>query len=195
VRDLLYGVFTEEKIPPYRGWVTFPDDNNIANQKDIITVEHGTYEHVKKGTQSLFTLRGSSNWQVNGRYIHYGFHCGAPMYKNVRDWVLVRQALKEIPEIGILASNTYQITDGALVTEQFYKAADVAYNEIVAVDSKIAAGTHQFKRRFIEIARVGSKMVNSDMTNQTDRNTNLRAYTKNKASQTKRKGQIKHKVT
>ena len=68
--------------------------------------------YVILGTQSLYTLRGSSIWQVNGRYVHYGFHCGAPMYKNVRDWIIVRQALSEIPEIGILAANTYKLTDG-----------------------------------------------------------------------------------
>ena len=61
---------------------------------------------------------------------------------------------------------------------------DQAYDDLVLGDfSAIKEGSHQFKRRFIDISRAGNKMINIDMTAQVDHNNSLRAFLRNKVSE------------
>ena len=123
ITSLTYGIFTKDISPPDCGWITFPDEGTTQFANDQVTLEVGYYETVKGVTHRFYTLRGSSNGDVNGRYVNCGFHCGAPMYRNIRSWIIIRQALGEIAEIGIQADSTYKLTDGSSITRQFYNAA------------------------------------------------------------------------
>ena len=44
-----------------------------------------------------YSIKGSSINDANGRYIYNGKYFGACMYRNVRNWLILRQPLIELP--------------------------------------------------------------------------------------------------
>ena len=87
--------------------------------------------------------------------------------RNVRGWCLFRSYLGEIPEVGIFVEGCYDWSDKnentAIVS---YKNAGIASDIIVDRNSKLNEGTADFKRRFMEVSRVGTMMVTESQTDQ-----------------------------
>ena len=71
----------------------------------------------------FFTLENCPIPFVNGRFYESGMHKGAPIYKNIRDWYIMRHAMAEIPEIGIIADNSYQFQEGSFISAQYHAQA------------------------------------------------------------------------
>lgn len=86
------------------------------------------------------TVQGCSIGEVNGRYLEHGTACYAKKFSNVNGWHIFRNALEEIPELDILASNCYTPLlvegQGETISERMYKrtgkcATDVLLKDVV----------------------------------------------------------------
>ncbi len=75
----------------------------------------------------FFTLHNCPVPFLNGRFYESGMHGGAPIYKNIRDWYIMRHAMSEIPEIGIVAENSYQFQEGSFIDAQYHANARKQY--------------------------------------------------------------------
>jgi len=95
----------------------------------------------------------------------------------VRGWTIFRTALYEIPELGIYADGCYDAVQGKSVTGLLDQRAAIAYQELLAHDheGKIKDGSVQFKRRFSELSRAGSRTINTDQILSSIRGDDLRA--------------------
>jgi len=122
-----------------------------------------------------YQVKGSSIQEVNGRYIYYGRHCDASMYRNVRGWCILRQPMDEIPELGIVAANSYKTTGDVSLSESYQITAAEAVQDLLLHQNEIKDGSHNFKRRFIEISRAGNKLISVDQTLQLNHNDQRRA--------------------
>ncbi len=60
----------------------------------------------------ILNVAGCAISGVNGRYIENGFCNEVPKFRNVKGWVIFRQALPEIPELGIYVDNCYDAFKG-----------------------------------------------------------------------------------
>jgi hypothetical protein len=60
----------------------------------------------------VLQLQGCSLISVNGRYIEAGQSSGCMRFRNVKGWVIFRQSLKELPELGIYADSCYDAFGG-----------------------------------------------------------------------------------
>ena len=111
-----------------------------------------------------YYVSGCSLDMLNGRYLPWGTMSNAPRYRNVRGWVVFRTALFEIPELGIYADGCYDATKGKSVTALLDARADIAYKELLdeSMNEGIKEGSVQFKRRFSELSRSGSRTINTD---------------------------------
>ena len=94
--------------------------------------------------------------------IMYNINC-----RNVRGWCLFRSYLGEIPEVGIFIAGCYDWSDKnentAIVS---YKNAGIASDIIIHRSGELNEGTADFKRRFMEVSRVGTLMVTESQVDQ-----------------------------
>ena len=113
---------------------------------------------------TYYYVQGSSLDVINGRYLACGSMFDAPKYINVRGWVLFRHPLLEIPELGIYADGCYDAIKGTSVTALLNTRAMIAFQELIdpKLRDKVKEGGIQFKRRFGELSRSGSRNVNTD---------------------------------
>ena len=109
-----------------------PDDlagciNSVTGVvEDGVTVSAAFLQNDKEPgapTTRYYVLRNCPIPAVNGRYMEGGFHEGAPLYRNVREWALVRTKLTEMPELGISAKGSYAIQEGSSISEIYHEAA------------------------------------------------------------------------
>jgi len=119
-------------------------------------------------TTRYYVIRNCPIPAVNGRYMDGGFSEGAPVYRNVREWALVRTKMEEIPELGINAKGSYAIQEGSSISETYHEAAALAYEEILQDDptGAIRDGSYQFKKRFSALSRAGNRMITADQSEQ-----------------------------
>lgn len=71
----------------------------------------------------VYHVSQSSLHILNGRYLHFGELHDAPVYRNVRGWMLFRHSLIEIPELGIYADGCYDAVKGKSITALLDKRA------------------------------------------------------------------------
>jgi hypothetical protein len=86
------------------------DDELENGKQDIIAVKTLDVCCIKSSPyyrSRFLSVQGCTLEQANGRFIESGLHCHAPKFQNVRNWVIFRCSVKEIPELGIFASNCY----------------------------------------------------------------------------------------
>ena len=60
----------------------------------------------------ILNVTGCALSGVDGRYIENGYCNEVRKFRNVKGWVIFRQALPEIPELGIYADNCYDAFKG-----------------------------------------------------------------------------------
>jgi hypothetical protein len=97
--------------------------SNISYSKVAITVP-GKNKKVETDVLTV-TVTGCSIGEANGRYLEHGTACYARKFSNVNGWHMFRNALEEIPELDILASNCYTPLlaegQGETISERMYK--------------------------------------------------------------------------
>lgn len=71
----------------------------------------------------ILRVSGCSLVGVNGRYIEGGYSNGCMRFRNVKGWVIFRQALQEIPELGIYADSCYDAFKGPSMRDLLDKRA------------------------------------------------------------------------
>ncbi len=152
ISNLLYGQFSTANFPPVNGWIflgssvkpavetaiecNISQDVVVAAKQNPIWVEQGEMRDNKfqgdlqggsAATQRpnirFYTLSNCPIQYLDGRFYESGMHQGAPVYKNVRDWYIMRQSLAEIPEIGIVAANSYRFLEGSSINAQYHTTA------------------------------------------------------------------------
>ena len=83
--------------------------------------------------------------------------------RNVRGWVLFRAYLSEIPELGIFADGCYDMSKrGGTSGTISYENAILASNLIIDRHSELEEGSVGFARKYMEISRIGTRMVTAD---------------------------------
>ena len=140
---------------------------------------------VKEGSfMEMYIVSGCSIEEINGRYLVAGRSSHSVKYRNARGWTLFRFTLFEIPELGIFADTCYQaLGDGPSMTEILDNRATIANTELVSKTAGIVDGSVQFKRRFAEMSRAGTRVITLDQTAQLLRNNNLKAEMRNESDQ------------
>jgi hypothetical protein len=135
-------------------------------------------------TVTAYRVCGCSVEEINGEYLEAGKSSKVTKYRNVRGWKLFRATLLEVPELNILADNCYSALKGPSINVVLERKAKAAFSELVETKGEqIVEGTVQFKRRFAEISRAGTRIINEDQTDQLLFNNNLRAAVKNESDQ------------
>jgi hypothetical protein len=109
----------------------------------------------------ILRVGGCSLGGVNGRYIEAGYAEGVMRFRNVKGWVIFRQALEEIPELGIYADSCYDAFKGPSTRDLLDRRAEFAATDLLRhkAEGGPLEGTAGFKRRFLEVSRAGSRMV------------------------------------
>lgn len=79
---------------------------SVAKSQNIIKISHDI------NSPPILNVTGCSLSSVNGRYIEAGYSNQCMRFKNVKGWVIFRQSLKEIPELGIYADSCYDAFKG-----------------------------------------------------------------------------------
>lgn len=110
----------------------------------------------------IYTVRGCSMHSINGRYLEWGSACHALMFRNHSGWMIFRHALREIPDLNILAENCYDAFKGHSLADKQEKLAAMAIRDLLLNGSQIQDGDPKFKRRFAEIGRAGMRLVSVD---------------------------------
>lgn len=97
----------------------------LAVEQDLVVKEEFMYDDREPDAPPTryYSLAGCPVKQVNGRYLQRGWYQGAPCYRNVRDWVLIRCKLEAIPEMGINAAESYALQAGETLGETFHDIA------------------------------------------------------------------------
>jgi len=72
--------------------------------------------------ERYYSVKNCPFAEANGRYMLRGYMNDAPLYRNIREWVLVRVPLPEIPELGISAAGSYAMQAGTSISETFHQA-------------------------------------------------------------------------
>ena len=97
----------------------FYESNMEACRKDMVQVETlktqaivGRVVKDAAAAAPILRVSGSTIVGVNGRYIEGGYSQGCMRFRNVKGWVIFRQALLEIPELGIYADSCYDAFKG-----------------------------------------------------------------------------------
>jgi hypothetical protein len=144
-------------------------------------------ESYKSQTEETFyrgyLINNSPIKELNGKFMEGGLFCGAPFYKHVRKWIIMRCRLAEIPELGITSDAAKSLHDSGAAAQKYFDKADKAFKEISTdYTNTIKDGSSEFSRRFIDIARAGTKMVTADQAIANVYNTNRRSELQSKAS-------------
>lgn len=138
-------------------------------------------------TMQTVTLKGCSLPEVNGRYMESGYLHGTRKFSNVNGWNVFRYALEEIPEMDILASNCYpnptRLPGDDNVMEKLSKRTGSVVSELITPGSNISEGTADFKRRFGELSRTGTRMITVDNQSNIMHVENIRANVRIKNDQ------------
>lgn len=97
------------------------EDNMDTCRRDKMRVEVMKTQAVLPGggpsrdaaaTAPILRVAGCALGGVNGRYIEAGTSGGCMRFRNVKGWVIFRQELREIPELGIYADSCYDAFKG-----------------------------------------------------------------------------------
>jgi hypothetical protein len=144
-------------------------------------------ESYKSQTEETFyrgyVINNSPIKELNGKFMEGGLFCGAPFFKHVRKWIIMRCRLAEIPELGITSDAAKSLHDSGAAAQKYFDKADKAFKGISTdYTNTIKDGSSEFSRRFIDIARAGTKMVTADQAIANVYNTNRRSELQSKAS-------------
>jgi hypothetical protein len=135
-------------------------------------------------TTRAYAVTGSSFESINGRYLLRGTFQDHPKYMNQSGWCIFRVSLNEIPELGIFADSCYDALKGPSVLELLEKKSKRAFKELVnKADNRCLEGTIQFRHRFGELVRFGTKSITADQINQIIRNENLKAQMRSESDE------------
>ncbi len=99
------------------------DDIKVVRDSDILLNTNMYDENKEKVTNDYVTnlivyrINGCSWEDLNGKYKESGTYCGALRYVNVRGFVLYRECMREIPELGIYADGCYNAKNVANIME------------------------------------------------------------------------------
>ena len=100
----------------------------IKIQLEKVRFENQAYK-VEDGKQFIrgFQLSGCPIHELNGVYLEKGFFTGVPKYEHVRKWTIMRCELPEIEELGISASDTYELANNNQSRlQKFYSKAGMS---------------------------------------------------------------------
>jgi hypothetical protein len=86
--------------------------------KDKLNTDDYEYPRLR-----YFRVTNSPLRHIDGKYVESGTYNDCAMFRNAREWVIVKIIYPEIPELGILAINTYKLENGMTMTSMFNKIA------------------------------------------------------------------------
>lgn len=93
---------------------------------ELFRVKDESYKSSQSGSDNYFRgyfVRNSPIQDLNGRYMEAGMFYGAPLFRHVRKWVILRCSLSEIEELGITREDAQLLNDQAASAEKYFEKA------------------------------------------------------------------------
>ena len=100
--------------------------NRTEISVDLFRVKDESYKSTQALTETYFKgyiVKNSPIQDLNGKYLEEGMFYGAPIYRHVRQWVILRCSLSEIEELGITREDAKLLNDRLASAEKFFEKA------------------------------------------------------------------------